>query len=337
MKRCGASRRRHMPHQILIIAPEDDLHADVVSERIQRAGHHCINWNTTWFPWKNSVSWDSSGGAHFRLLGCEFALNEIGAVWWRRYRPATINPMITDAHVKQFCSSESSALLQSIFYHSDKVINSPIRERAASLKQAQLVAAIRLGIRIPRTIISNDGAAIRRFVQREKATICKTIVCDYPHSVPTRTCSLADFANDEEVALAPVIVQELVPCALDIRVCIVGDQIFCAQLWRENREEVDWRMTASGWKPHSMSKDLIHQLQTLIRSFGLDMASIDLRLTPEGDYYFFEINPSGQFLFLEIDAGLPISNAVAELLIKRAYLLHEPESAGSATLAPYEA
>jgi hypothetical protein len=44
---------------------------------------------------------------------------------------------------------------------------------------------------------------------------------------------------------------------------------------------------------HWMPKDLIHQLQTLIRSFGLDMASIDLRLTPEGDYYFFEINPSG--------------------------------------------
>lgn len=307
-----------MCQQILIIAPEDDLHADVVTQRVQRAGHNCITWNTTWFPWKNSVSWDSNGRSHFRVLGCEFALDEISAIWWRRYRPATISPMIIDSHVKQFCSSESSALLQGIFYHSEKVINSPMRERAASLKQAQLVAATRHGIRIPRTIISNDGAAIRRFVQSEKATICKTLICDYPHSVPTRVCSVDDFANDEEVALAPIIVQELVPCALDIRVCIVGDQIFCAELWRKNREEVDWRMTPSGWKPHLMPKDLMDQLQTLVRYFGLDMASIDLRLTPEGDYYFFEINPSGQFLFLEIDAGLPVSDAVASLLIKRA-------------------
>ena len=37
------------------------------------------------------------------------------------------------------------------------------------------------------------------------------------------------------------------------------------------------------------------------------------------DYYFFEINPSGQFLFLEADAGLPVCDAVASLLIKRAY------------------
>jgi len=54
----------------------------------------------------------------------------------------------------------------------------------------------------------------------------------------------------------------------------------------------------------------------LVRTLGLEMGSIDLRLSTSGEYVFLEINPSGQFLFLEIDAGLPVSSAVA------AYLAH---------------
>jgi glutathione synthase/RimK-type ligase-like ATP-grasp enzyme len=51
-----------------------------------------------------------------------------------------------------------------------------------------------------------------------------------------------------------------------------------------------------------------------MRRLGLEYGAIDLRLTPDGEYVFFEVNPAGQFLFVEHACGLPISAALAARL-----------------------
>ncbi len=48
---------------------------------------------------------------------------------------------------------------------------------------------------------------------------------------------------------------------------------------------------------------------------GLVFGTIDLKLADSGERVFLEVNPQGQFLYIEIQTGLPISNALAELLI----------------------
>lgn len=97
---------------------------------------------------------------------------------------------------------------------------------------------------------------------------------------------------------------------------IVGEEVFAGELVREDAdEEVDWRMTPSGWRAHELPDEVRSGLRALFREFGLETGSFDLRLTPDDDYVFFELNPSGQFLFLEIDAGLPISEALASFLL----------------------
>ncbi len=53
------------------------------------------------------------------------------------------------------------------------------------------------------------------------------------------------------------------------------------------------------------------KLLMLMRRLGLEYGAIDLRLTPDGEYVFFEVNPAGQFLFVEHACGLPISAALA--------------------------
>lgn len=52
----------------------------------------------------------------------------------------------------------------------------------------------------------------------------------------------------------------------------------------------------------------------LVSDLGLAFGAIDLTVTPGGDQIIPEINPTGQFGFVEERAGLPIFNAVAELL-----------------------
>jgi len=51
------------------------------------------------------------------------------------------------------------------------------------------------------------------------------------------------------------------------------------------------------------------------RALGLPLAGIDFKLTPDGDYVCFEVNPSPGFLFYEQYTGQPISAALADLLL----------------------
>ena len=62
-----------------------------------------------------------------------------------------------------------------------------------------------------------------------------------------------------------------------------------------------------------------------MHALGLVYGAIDMRLTPNGEYVFLEVNPAGQWLFIEQATGQPISAAIAEALIARAP--SHPESA----------
>lgn len=301
---------------ILIVAPEDDLHAQVVTERLRSRGRHVETLNTTWFPWRTRLTW-SSNDVGIRASGLSnIDLDQVTSVWWRRFRKPTPDPSITDPHVRRFCVSEATQALRGMFSSlACNIINDPDAERRASLKLVQLDLAKKIGLRIPATIVSNSRAEILEFLARHEVAICKTIVCDYPHSVPTRQCIPADFASEDCVALSPIIVQEQVNATLDIRVTVVGRAVFAAELRRpDTNENVDWRMTPSGWARHNLPDDVQSKLLQLLGCLGLATASVDLRLSADAGYVFLEVNPSGQFLFLEVDAGLPISDAFATLL-----------------------
>ncbi|HEY5742033.1 MAG TPA: hypothetical protein VIS99_05775, partial [Terrimicrobiaceae bacterium] len=77
------------------------------------------------------------------------------------------------------------------------------------------------------------------------------------------------------------------------------------------------------------------KLISLLRALKLHYGCIDLRRRPDGGYCFFEVNPSGQFLFAEIDTGQPLLRSLAELLIDAGTTLESsPQIAG---LMPVEA
>ena len=68
------------------------------------------------------------------------------------------------------------------------------------------------------------------------------------------------------------------------------------------------------YEPHDLPADIGAALLEVVRGFGLRFCSADLVLTPDGRYVFLDLNPNGQWLWLEIEAGLPLSAAMADLL-----------------------
>ncbi|MET0228974.1 MAG: hypothetical protein ABW234_09740, partial [Actinomycetes bacterium] len=68
-------------------------------------------------------------------------------------------------------------------------------------------------------------------------------------------------------------------------------------------------------RAYDLPPNVCASLGALMRGLGLSFATIDLKVDARGDHHFLEVNPQGQFLYIEILTGQPISAAVARTLV----------------------
>ena len=123
----------------------------------------------------------------------------------------------------------------------------------------------------------------------------------------TRVVQVADL-NAKALALAPVIFQECIEKGNDIRVSIFGNDIFAVTVETQHAELIDWRLDPlASYHRYDPPRNLSTILRRLMDEMKLEMGSIDLRIDRDGEPVFFELNPNGQFLFMETDADLPVS------------------------------
>ncbi|MCC2110902.1 MAG: hypothetical protein KDJ16_02590 [Hyphomicrobiales bacterium] len=262
---------------------------------------------------------------NWRLTTPEIELDaeNVAGIWWRRPKAHQVSPGITDAEVGRFCQREAkSGFLGWLNALGHQVMNRPADEAAAQMKPLQLARAAELGLKVPDTIVTNDPATAREFIESRVDSGCIfKILTHAPESIiETRKIERTHLDNIENLLHAPVIFQELVPRRTDIRATVVDDEVFCVAIDAEKPiASIDWRLDATAAiSAATIPESLQEKLVELTRSLGLRYGAVDLRLTPDGDYCFFEINPTGQFLFCEVHGDQPISAAIAVALTNSA-------------------
>lgn len=120
---------------------------------------------------------------------------------------------------------------------------------------------------------------------------------------------------------SPVILQPFYSKYKDIRVTVVGNQVFaCAidSIHPNIRNAVDIRDNNEDLIPHEahdLPASISDKCVALLRALNLEYGTIDLILTHDGEYIYLEINPSGLWLWIERLSGLPIAQAMADLLM----------------------
>ena len=130
-----------------------------------------------------------------------------------------------------------------------------------------------------------------------------------------------DIARYQAIRYAPVIFQEAVAKKIELRVTVVGGKVMAAAIHsqQDSRRAGDWRHypeldTARHYSVWQLPAEIEQRCLDVTAALGLCYGAIDLILTPEGEYVFLEINPHGQWEFIETATGLPISDAIADLL-----------------------
>ncbi len=201
-------------------------------------------------------------------------------------------------------------------------VNDPGRDHVAHRKAFQLRVAQDVGLEIPDTLISNCPSAVQEFVGTKGIgrVIYKAFSATEQEWRETRLLRDDELGLIDNVRYAPVIFQEYIEAEADLRITVVGDQIFAAAIHsQETAYKVDFRIdiTSARIEPARLPPDIEECLRHLMRRLGLVYGAIDMRRTPEGRHVFLEINPAGQWLFVEQHTEQPVTAALAQLLYEK--------------------
>lgn len=203
------------------------------------------------------------------------------------------------------------------------------RIQSAEFKPAQLRAAQALGLRVPRTLLTNTPDAVRAFVEECNGKIIIKAVAKgvidpedvygtgqerFMYTSQVLPEHLTDLNG---VRVCTHLFQELLPKFMDLRVVVIGKHVFTIGIHAHSEEAaLDWRRSYHdlSYSIEQLPNDIEQKLLQLVRRFDLQYSSADLILTPKGEYYFLELNPNGQFYWMEQPTGLLMAEAMANLL-----------------------
>lgn len=313
---------------VLVITTSVDAASDVVVAELNSLGARVVRVNTEELPFNSAMSLDYSTG-NFPLLQFSGTLDSTAplAVWYRRVRAPACPPGMEDG-VYEFCVRETkAAIVGSLLAQDARFMSRPAAIWAAEHKGYQLAVASRIGLTIPDTRITNDPSVIRRaFDTFDRQMIIKPartgfVDCGSEQRAIYTSQVLAEHLDKlESEVLTPSIYQVLIPKECDLRVTVVGSQVFAARIDSQSdpAARVDWRMTENpdlAHERHVLPDHVKHHVLHLMRQLGLEFGAIDFVITPHGEYVFLEVNPNGQWLWLDDLLDLGISRAVAEWLV----------------------
>lgn len=192
------------------------------------------------------------------------------------------------------------------------VVNRPSAMASNDSKPAQLAQLEEIGFLVPDTIVTNDRQVAEDFWARHGTVVYKST-----SGIRSIASILTDAHRDrlDRLATCPTQFQEFIP-GIDYRVHVVGDEVFSTRIVST---ATDYRYAARQGARRTMAAShlpthIAERCHRATRELGLLLAGIDLRRTPDGDWYCFEVNTAPAFSWFEDHTGQPIADAVAALL-----------------------
>ncbi len=326
-----------MKDYILILTNKDDESVEPVIKEFENMKVKFFRFNTESFPLATTIELallneKMIGSLNDRNGNIFVDWKTIKSVWYRRPSSAWIEDEELTESCARFIKNESSVALWSLYTSLDVFwMNNPLISQRLiehnKLYQQKEASAIKLAI--PDTIITNNPDKLLQFCRNHKGMIAVKLLKgawfvkdgnNVPLFVFTQKITEEEIKKRfDEIRLAPVLAQEYIEKEFELRITIVDKTIFTCAIHSQNSKhtKIDWRqydfknVKHESWQ---LPVEIEAKLLLLMKKWGLAYGAIDMILTPEGKYVFLEINPNGQWFWIEQLTGMPISKAIAETL-----------------------
>lgn len=307
---------------VLVATETDDLTADMVISELNRRSVPVTRFNPADIGSALTVSARFGScpvpvAGQLRTESRTVDLTRIRSVYWRR--PAWPDFGHLGADDARFAGAQVRYGLGGTLYALDGPlwVNHPLRNAAADYKPHQLAVAQRLGFAVPPTVVTNCPDEARSFAASHDQVIFKTLRWTPYQRDGVAVTGWADPVTEAEigegVTVVPHLFQAVVDKAADLRVLIVGREVFVVRI---ESGMLDWRKdySALSYRVSSLPDRVETALLAYLDHFGLASGSFDLAVDKAGDLWWLELNPNGQWGWLEESTGLAMSAAFAELL-----------------------
>jgi glutathione synthase/RimK-type ligase-like ATP-grasp enzyme len=258
------------------------------------------------------------------LEGREISGGAITAAYFRRPGAPQAPALVEDSGERSYIEAEWSSFLKSLYFRLEgRWFSDPTQIFLAEDKPRQLIVAQQLGFNIPSTTITNRLKSAESLTAGGRAIGKPLRQAVLPGALEKVmfTSRLQPLTAEDEPALslAPLIIQAEVLKKYDVRVTVVGSQVFATAIWSQEKDdtEVDWRKGSHPDLRHeaiSLPDEVAEQCRELVRRMNLRYGAIDLVCDRDGKLWFLEINPNGQWAWIENQTGYPIAAAIVDEL-----------------------
>jgi glutathione synthase/RimK-type ligase-like ATP-grasp enzyme len=299
---------------ILILGSLDDSHAVHVRNALRDRHVHAHIFPTDTFPASVQISYEPHTGQGSLSLDANTALpfDDIHALFWRSFAGVTVDMEAAQSSRRaDIAHHDSMATLRTLLNSGRfRCVNSWLAYQYHQEKPLQLAAVSGLGIPIPKTYVGNRPSDIKAFCSRFPQIIFKPVYGG-SHTELITEQHLAEDHLENALVQAPITLQEYVS-GTNIRTYVIGDKIFAAEI---KSDSVDFREDAHAKPtPIEVPEGIKQQCLRIKQALHLSWTAIDWRRTADGEYFFLEANPSPMFIGFESMTGLPITDALIELL-----------------------
>jgi glutathione synthase/RimK-type ligase-like ATP-grasp enzyme len=310
---------------IVVISNSLDVTADYFCGKLEQSRIEYVRIDSDVFIGHTQLSYKADQFT-LRLDSCELRPELIQSIWYRRPKALKFPQGLWEAGEETHSVHEWTAALEGFLSHVPEHlwINHPRNNAAALLKIDQLTRAQRLGLVVPKTLVSQSFDEVVEFARGcETGVIVKPISHGYlERDLPEKDTLI--FTNDVELeciienrkllGICPTLFQEKIDKLCDVRVNIVDEQIISVAIYASELNEsqkVDIRrdnMCNVRYELILLPDSVKFKLLQICKLYRLRFAAIDMALTLDGRWVFFEINPNGQWAWLEIEGVVDISS-----------------------------
>jgi ATP-grasp ribosomal peptide maturase len=250
------------------------------------------------------------------------ALDQIGCAYYRRPTVFEFPNHLSDEE-RRWALREARSGVGGVLAELPRWLNHPVDIGRAEYKPVQLARAEAVGLTVPDTLITNDPDEARSFVSAAGQAVYKPlggggIAEEGVHKLVYANQLTADVIDDSVRGTAHLF-QKWVPKAYEVRLTVVDHEFFGIRIDSDSEiARVDWRTDYPALRYSVIEVPELVRVSVwrLMRQLRLRFGALDFVLGPDGAWTFLEINPNGQWAWLQDATGLPIAAAIADALTR---------------------
>lgn len=312
---------------VLVLTAREDPTADAVIKELNRPGVNVARIDTGDFPIHSQLAATiSATGVQGRLRAndVEVDLSSVKSVYYRRPTRFRFPEGLSDADTL-LAATEARLGFGGVLAALDVLwLNHPARVAIAEYKPVQLQIATQCGMRILRTLVTNDKSTAVRFAEAVVGpVVCKMLsslvlsengVPHMTYTTPIDVCAI----DSSEFATTAHLIQEWIPKEYEARVTMVDQRAFAVAIHAgSDRSHIDWRSDYQSLKYRVIDppSTVIASATQFLRYLGLTFGAFDFVVTPDGEWVMLECNPAGRWLWLQHETGVEIAAGIADFLV----------------------